>query len=576
MSLLAALLLCLAQESSPARKSGELRNEFVRIEVTCTALSGSSAYLDLGREAGIAPGDRMRLFPPSGAPRRGRISSVSRTSSRAELEGDLEGLEIGLLGEVWIPRKRLEPPAPSAEQTAPEAEAGPAPEAPAATAEVAPAEPAAPEHPPWTSPPEEWNHAQPLLAPAHGLAPEERPRRFDGRVYTSVDWTSDDSGDEPRDFLSSALGFDGRIENPFGHGGELAFDAEYFARRSDTAGVTEDESKLRIDRASYTFGGVRGARDRTEVGRFLQRELPSFGFLDGVEYAHQVGTSNRVGASFGFLPIPDDLFTSGDDLQAAVFWRRARDEAQRVTYGAGYQKTWHKGAADRDLFAAELELHPSARSSLFGSALIDYYTAGDTLKGSGPELTQLFVNATQRTEGGHGMGLFLSRFRWPELLRDEFPDVTAEEITDAVSTRYGVDGWLALSRRTQLYSRVDAWSDEDDSGAGGRLRMTWRDLPRRGDLLLAETFVNQSKFTNTLGLRASARRRYERGSVDLSWDSTSFDQDAVDEDLLQHALRGTFELQLSAQWHLAFYAESRFGDEQDALSIGFLLQRSFD
>jgi len=528
MSPLALLLLCLAQETAPARPSGEKRDEFVRIEVTCTALSGSSAYLDLGREAGLAPGDRMRLFTPTGAPRRGRITSVSRTSARAELEGDLEGLEIGLLGEVWVPRKRLEAPAPSTDE---------APKEPEAAAPAAETEPSVPAHPPWTSPPEEWNHAQPLLAPAHGLAPEERPRRFDGRVYTSADWTSDDSGEEPRDFFSSAVGFDGRLENPFGHGGELAFDAEYFARRSDTAGVTEDEDKLRIDRASYTFGGVRGARDRTEVGRFLQRELPSFGFLDGVEYVHQLGTSQRVGASVGFLPIPDDLFTSGDDMQAALFWRRASDEAQRVSYGAGYQKTWHEGAADRDLFAAELELHPSARSSLFGSALIDYYTAGDTLKDSGPELTQLFVNGTLRTEGGHGLGLFLSRFRWPELERDEFPDVTAEEIAEAVSTRYGADGWLALSRRTQLYGRAEAWSDEDDSGGGGRLRMTWRDLPRRGDLLLAELFVNESKFTSALGVRASARRRYERGSVDLSWDSTSFDQDAVDEDLLQHAVR---------------------------------------
>ena len=129
MSLLALLLLCLAQKSAPARPSGEKRDEFVRIEVTCTALSGSSAYLDVGREAGLAPGDRMRLFPPTGAPRRGRITSVSRTSARCELEGDLEGLEIGLLGEVWVPRKRLEAPAPDVAEAPEEPEAA-APESP--------------------------------------------------------------------------------------------------------------------------------------------------------------------------------------------------------------------------------------------------------------------------------------------------------------------------------------------------------------------------------------------------------------------------------------------------------------
>jgi hypothetical protein len=569
MSVLGILLLALAaQDTRPAPKP---RQDFVRIEVTCTALSGSSVYLDQGREAGFAPGDRVRLFPRVGPGRKGRISSVSRTSARAELEGGLDGLEIGLLGEVWVPRARLEPPAAPATESVPDSE--PVTEA----TPPPPDETAAPvEHPPWTAPPEEWNHAQPLLAPAHGLAPEERPRRIDGRVFTSFDWTDDSAGDERREFLASSLGFDARIENPFAHGGELAFDAEVFSRHSDSGGETEDESHLRIDRASYSWGGVRGARDHGEVGRFLQSELPALGFLDGFEYVRQLGVKNRVGASVGFLPVPDDVFQSGDDLQAALFWRRTSGADQRLSVAGGYQKTWHEGAADRDLLVGELEYFPGPRTSLTGSALVDLYTSGDELKGAGPELTQLFVNATQRTQAGHGVSLFLSRFRWPELERDEFPDVTAAEIADALTTRYGGDGWLALGRHTQLYGRADAWSDQDDSGGGGRLRLTWRDLGRHRDVLVLESFTTRSKFTDALGLRASARRRLEHAAFDLSWDTTLFEQDDVDEDLLQHAVRGGVELGLGPRWFLALYAESRFGDEQDALSLGFLLQRSFE
>ncbi|NOT29013.1 MAG: hypothetical protein HOP15_01035, partial [Planctomycetes bacterium] len=410
----------------------------------------------------------------------------------------------------------------------------------------------------------------------HGLAPEERPRRFSGQIFTTLDSTNDSAGGEAREFLSSALGFDGRIENPFAHGGELAFDAEMFARRSDSLGVTEDESHLRIDRASYAWGGVRGARHRGEVGRFLQRELPALGFLDGFEYVRHLGPKNRVGTSFGFLPVPDDVFRSGDDLQAALFYRRTSGEDQRFSLAGGYQKTWHEGAADRDLLVGELELFPGPRTSLSTSALIDLYTSSDTLKGAGPELTQLFLNATQRTEAGHGLGLFLSRFRWPELERNEFPDVTAAEIADAHTTRYGSDGWLALGQHTQLYGRADAWSDQDDSGGGGRVRVTWRDLGRRGDVLLLESFTSTSKFTNAVGLRASARRRLEHAAFDVSWDTTRFEQGSVAEDLLQHAVRGGLEFSLGPRWFLAFYAESRFGDEQDALSLGFLLQRTFD
>lgn len=570
MSALGVLLLALTRQG--AVEPQEERAKFVRVEVVCTALSGSSAYLDLGREAGLAPGDSMRLFPLEGPARKGRISSVSRTSARAELEGGFAGLEIGLRGEVWIPRARLEQAArENAEPSAPRGTPAPIPAAPG---EPAPAR--EPEHPPWTAPPVEWNDALPLLAPAHGLEPAERPRRFDGRAFTTFDWTDDSAGNEPRQFLSSTLGFDGRVENPFGHGGELAFDAELFSRRSDAGGVTEDESKLRIDRASYAWGGVRGARDRGEVGRFLQRELPALGFLDGIEYVHQLDAKDRLGASFGFLPVPDDVFRSGDDLQAALFYRRTSDEEHRRSFALGYQKTWHRGVADRDLVVGEFEFYPGPRTSLTSSALVDLYTSSDPLKGAGPELTQLFVNATHRTEAGHGMGLFLSRFRWPELERNEFPDVTAGEIADARTTRTGADGWLALGRHTQLYGRAESWSDQDTSGGGGRVRVTWRDLGRRGDVLLLESFTQSSKFTHALGLRASARRRLENTAFDLSWDSTVFDQDGVDERLLQHAVRGGLEFSLGPRWFLALYAESRFGDDQDALSLGFLLQRSFD
>lgn len=567
-----------ALESAPRTpKPARKRDEMLRIEVVCTAISGHSVYLDLGREAGFAPGDRMRLFPPDGSPRRGRISSVSRTSARAEMEGSAEGLEIGLRGEVWIPRQRLEQAAEDerAAQLAPETEAPAAESAPGAEAE-APAAKAEVAHPPWTVPPEEWSREQPLLAPAHGLAPEERARRFDGRVYTSFDWTSDSVGGVDRDFQSAALGFDGRVENPFGNGGVLALDTELFGRRFTSDGDSENDSKLRIDRASYTWGGVRTARDRGEVGRFLQHELPELGFLDGVEYSHQLGTSQRVGASLGFLPIPDDFFRTGDDLQAAVFYRRESPEDRRVSVAGGYQKTWHKGVADRDLFVGQAEYHPSNYTSFSTSALVDYYTSGDTLKDSGFELTQVFANATHRTVGGHGMGLFLSRFRWPELLRNEFPDVTAQDIANNVSTRYGIDGWYALGSKTQLYGRVDAWSDQDDSGSGGRARVTWRDVLTQGDSFVLESFTNGGKFTSSVGLRASARRRLEHGSADLSWDTTRFDQSGVDETLLQHALRGGLEFSLGTNWFLALYAESRFGDDQDALSFGFLLQRSFD
>jgi hypothetical protein len=564
---LAAFLCCLFFRGARAQQPPEERAEFVRIEVQCTALAGDGVYLDRGRESGIQPGDVLRLFPPDGPARTGRIASVSRTSARALLATGIEGLDIGVRGVVLLPKKRIAPPAPVAE---PEVALPPAPE-------PAPEERPVPEHPPWTSPPEEWNEDTPLLAPAHGAAPEDRPLSFDGLLYTSADWTSDESGDEARQFLSIATGFEGRVENPFGHGGEIGIDAEWFARASEEdGGETERESRLRVDRLSYRWGGVRGQHSRAEIGRFLQHEFPEFGFLDGFEYALLTRTRGSLGASLGFMPEPDDEFSTGDDLQAALFGRVVSDESRRFSLGAGYQKTWHEGEADRDLFAAQLELHPWSSGALFATAMVDLYTSGDDLKGAGPELTQFFVNASQRTERGHGLGLFASRFRFPQLLRDEFDDVTAAEIADSVNDRAGLDGWLELGSGWQLYGRLEQWADQDDSGGGGRARATWREALGAGGPLALEVYLNSGKFSQTTGVRASGRKRFGSGSLGLSWDATSFDQEDVDETLLQHAVRGDLDLALGRRLFLALYAESRFGDDQDALALGFVLQLALD
>lgn len=557
MNLAACLLVLCAQEPPRAR------DEFVRVEVQCTALAGDGMYLDQGRDSGIEPGDALRVFPPDGPARNGKIVSVSRTSSRAQLGSGIEGLDISVRAVVLVPKKRLEAPASAA---------GAAESAPPAAAPAPAPAPRVPEHPPWTAPPEQWKQDTPLLAPAHGVPPEDRPRRLDALLYTSADWTNDEAGDEAREFLSTGAGLEGRIENPFGQGGELGFDGEWYARASESGGETERESKLRLDRLSYAWGGVRGDSDRGELGRFLQHEFPEFGFLDGFEYALRTSGGSSLGASLGFQPEPDDQFRTGDDLQAALFGRLTSGESRNLSLGAGYQKTWHEGEADRDLFAAQFELHPWSTTALFASALVDLYTSGDDLKGSGPELTQFFFNASQRTSGGHGLGLFASRFRFPELLRNEFDDVTAEEVASSVNDRYGLDGWLELGSGLQLYGRAEKWSDQDDSGGGGRARVTWRNAFGAGGPLLLETYFNSGKFSETTGLRASGRKRFGLGSLGLSWDATDFDQEDVGETLQQHAVRADLDLALGRHWFLALYAESRFGDEQDALSLGFVLQ----
>ena len=57
----------------------------VVVQVHVTSVSGRDVYLDLGRTAGLAPGQTVRLYPSGTAEVQALIRTVSATSCRAEL-----------------------------------------------------------------------------------------------------------------------------------------------------------------------------------------------------------------------------------------------------------------------------------------------------------------------------------------------------------------------------------------------------------------------------------------------------------------------------------------------------------
>lgn len=549
-----------------------------RLEVTVTAVSGKSIYIDIGREALVEPGDQLRLFPPGGSPVRAEILSVSRTSSRAVIRGSTAGIDVGTRGEVWIAEARV---AEDSEQAAskPQASATPPPvEPPEVQAPEQPAvEPKADEHPPWEHPPESWDSEMPLLAPAYTLAPEERDVRIHGRAFTGFDYTDDGKFDST--YQSWRSGMDLEIENGFGRGGVLFLEADFYTRSANVDdGEDDTDTDFRLDRASYRWGGLRGQPDSWEVGRFFHMEFPELGALDGVEFVHRMDSGSRLGASLGFLPEPTDEFKTAKDFGAAVFHRYVSDESEAFTFGTAYQKTMHEGSLDRDLLINTLEYHPSRSTTVHATSWVDFYTSSDDRKNSSVELTQLLFDAQHRSDAGHGVGIFASRLRWPDMKRHEFQSLTDEQIEDNKVSRIGTNGWLKLSKRTRLSSRVDYWEDQDDSGESGRLRLGVRDFfYDRGEVSF-EAYGSKGKFSDTVGGRVNANRRFDNGFLNLYWDTTEFHQvdfDGDQEDLLDHRAGLSYDTSVLGKWDVSVFVENRFGDEQDSWSVGFFLQRRF-
>jgi hypothetical protein len=533
----ALLIVCAAS----AQEEG-----FDRIAVRVTAVQASRAYIDVGSDGGLLVGDRVQLFPAGRPTLECVVRGITRNSARIEWDG-LFPPTVGTQGEALVPKDRASTNQPTTPL-------------------------------PWTQTPENFDPNAPLLAPAKGLDNAERESRFSGRWFTQGDWTRANVGGS-EDYSLARTGLDLSLENPFGRGGALEFDGEIYRRSSSLWDSGDDtDTQSRIDQLSVWWGGVRGDDRRVEIGRFLQHEFPEFGVLDGAEVTWRTSGGDRYGVSAGLLPEVDPERTTGEDTAISAYYRYVVGEDEHAALGIGAQKTWHKGQADRDLIIVNGHWRAGQRWSLYASTWIDFYTADDTAKPQGPELTQAIGNLSYQFDNGLSLGLNASQFRWPELLRLELPPITSTTLSDGVVTRVGVSASKNVTKKLRLSGRIDEWHDQDNSGYNGELRAGLRDtLFERGEVSVS-AFSAQGLYSDFSGLRLGAMRWNEWGSWRVDFEAAQAQQDdfsGSQADLLQYVARAGIDFALGSLWSLSLSAESRFGDEQDALAAGFFLQRRF-
>jgi hypothetical protein len=270
-----------------------------RVQARVTATSGSSVYLNLGRNAGLQPGDEVTFFPANDGIVNGTVQSVSGSSVRCTVLSSLQNIDIGTRAEVLIPADRLSPDAEGKPTTRPNL----------------------PEHPPWSATPENWDLNQPLLAPAHARTANERDVLLHGRLFASYMHTLNQF-DAQNQYSLGRIGASMWMENPFGRGGGLHLDSEFNRRgvflADDLDGIN---GPGRLDRLSYHWGGTEEQPLRLEMGRFLSYEVPEFGVLDGTELVYRTASGHRFGASVGLLPEPFPNLSVIDDLHFWVLFR---------------------------------------------------------------------------------------------------------------------------------------------------------------------------------------------------------------------------------------------------------------
>lgn len=528
---------------------------------------GARVMVDRGAQDGLLEGDVVVFQPRTGRPVTGHVLRLEERAALVLLAETID-LPPGTRGDARVPLARLGPLPP------PEAVADEPQELPAQPVE--PIEPA-PDHPAWENGDEEWSPDLPLLARVRVLRPEDRESRVTGFTYLSADQILTTESDRSDGFYR--FGTDLLYENPFGRGGELSFDAELNYRYTDVPDQgDEDEVHLRLDRLSYAWGGTRWSSQRWEAGRFLHHVMPELGVVDGAEWSQRFDDGDRVGASVGYLPEPNQDYETGKDFQLSVFYEWVADRSETLTAAGAYQKSWHNGAADRDLFVGRVQYLPAEGWHVNATTWIDVYTSGDDAKGSGVELTQAVASVGKRWESGDGLNLTYNRILFPEIDRFEFTPVGANQLADDHNDRLALSGWTWIGEEERLHGVIAGWTDEDDSGGDGEMGLEVFDLFADGVSADVTVFGTLGRFESAVGARLTFTRAVDLGSWDLMYEIANHDQQGFDDtndDILQHRLRGSCDLNSLSGWGLSLYAEGVTWEDETGLLAGFYLRKSF-
>lgn len=538
-----------------------VQQEVDLVPVRVLAVRGDLVQIDRGQEAGVEPGDRVRLRPLGQADRFGRVQSVAERSAWVLLLPGPEAesaVDIGTAGEVELPRERR-PQAGSPESGYRE-RSGPLPES----------------EPAWADPVPNGAAEQPLLEQL-GTRPDERAPRWSGRLWSSTYFAADRKFTR-RHSLSSRTGVDLEFDNPFLQGGSLHLRTEFDFRSFDAEGEPADhEAAVRLERASYRIGGHRHATSRWEIGRFLQHGFPELGLLDGVEWQRGRADQTRFGVSAGWLPEGTQELTTGNDFQLAAFYRGTTGGTSladaRWRWGAAAQQTWHDGEADRRLMILQADWTRGGWAWR-NSAWLDHYDADDLGKDPGlePTLAYSMLHFGERTWGGSAS---LRHWRYPQLARFQAGNFILLDLFEDRTTRVDLSMWWRASARTRLRVRVDRWDSRDRDGQGVEVGGTWTDLFAEGLTTGIQVFQHQGAFTEAWGARLQQSLPRAVGDWRLHLETARFDERFARSDVQEHELRLRGFHSFASGWSATLDLGWRFGADLNSPSLSLFLSRSF-
>jgi hypothetical protein len=300
---------------------------------------------------------------------------------------------------------------------------------------------------------------------------------------------------------------------------EWSGDASY--RGGDGYADGRDHEEVRLEVYRFTFARKFDDDSTVRFGRFLPRELPAVGFIDGAHGELVVNDEVRFGAIAGFKPTRDDLNVAVDEPTLVVYGTISMGERGKTYYSGttGLLYSLFEGDADRLAMLSDqtAQLGPL---SVYASTEVDVDVGtGETYDGA--RLSRLNLVATYALSRALELRAGTDRFEIEdtEAMRESINpgNLNPVEFLDDGYWRFwaGASHQLPWSLRlSEEISFVD--SDESDDAVRWNVSLTRTGLPVMPAGQVTVTIYNfEGVGTDGYGGRVSAYLPMQEGRLSL-------------------------------------------------------------
>jgi hypothetical protein len=256
-----------------------------------------------------------------------------------------------------------------------------------------------------------------------------------------------------------------------------------------------------------------------------------------------------------------------------------QDVAERVQVRLGYQKSWHRLEADRDLVVVAARYLPLTGWMLSTTLWIDFYSARDDLKDESVEVTRANAFASRRWEKRGGVELLFDHEEYPEMLRRELPQsILPATLIDAHQDRLSLHAWIHSGDDTRWFARLTGWADEQREGGAAELGVAAEGMLQRGARTVLALYDSHGLTSTVVGGRVEHGGGYSWGRLDLLYElgfvhHEGFPDDR--DDLLQHRLGTLATTALGSGWDTTFFADATLWDDEVSFGLGIHVQKLF-